>query len=185
MGDDVPFCARHDPGTPPAGSLLHAAISHTRTAACYSWTCCPSPAAANAGFGLQRLHREGHAIAIVSNESLARFKNMDVLARHLLKKQTRVSQWCHAIGVPMLALVATAKDHYRKPDIGTWQFMTQLADKSKVEIDLSSCFFVGDAAGRAGDHSDSDKRYAQACALRFFNETEFFGSSGSASRLVE
>ena len=126
-------------------------------------------------FRLQRLHREGHAIAIVSNESLDRFKSVDVLARHLLKKQTRVSQWCQAIGVPVLALVATAKDRFRKPDVGTWHFMTQLAAESKVAIDLSSSFFVGDAAGRTGDHSDSDRAYAKACALRFYNETEFFG----------
>ena len=180
MGDDVPVRAVDDPGIasrwckPP---LRAADLRTTYTAA----RAFGSPAAGLAWLArhdrcrLQRLHREGHAIAIVSNESLDRFKSVDVLARHLLKKQTRVSQWCQAIGVPVLALVATAKDRFRKPDVGTWHFVTQLAAESKVAIDLSSSFFVGDAAGRTGDHSDSDRAYAKACALRFYNETEFFG----------
>ena len=41
--------------------------------------------------------------------------------------------------------------------------------------DLSVSFFVGDAAGRDGDFSDSDKAFAEAVGLRFFNETQFFG----------
>jgi len=41
-------------------------------------------------------------------------------------------------------------------------------------IDLLFSFFVGDAAGRKGDHSDSDLRFAQAIPLKFYTEREFF-----------
>ena len=34
------------------------------------------------------------------------------------------------------------------------------SSSSFSSVDLSACFFVGDAAGRAGDHSDSDKLFA-------------------------
>lgn len=36
---------------------------------------------------------------------------------------------------------------------------------SSSSVDLSACFFVGDAAGRAGDHSDSDKLFAVTFAV--------------------
>ena len=35
-------------------------------------------------------------------------------------------------------------------------------------------FFVGDAAGRPGDHGDDDRRLAASAGVRFFSETDFF-----------
>ena len=58
--------------------------------------------------------------------------------------------------------------------------LSDTASKEKVNPaapDLSLSFFVGDAAGRKGDFSDSDKKFAEAVGVRFFNETEFFGQS--------
>lgn len=34
--------------------------------------------------------------------------------------------------------------------------------------DVKSSYFVGDAAGRSGDHSDGDKGFAKAVGLPFF-----------------
>jgi bifunctional polynucleotide phosphatase/kinase len=38
-------------------------------------------------------------------------------------------------------------------------------------------FFVGDALGRPGDWSDSDRRFAEACGLPWIGPEEFFGSA--------
>lgn len=58
----------------------------------------------------------------------------------------------------------------RKPEIGMWKELEQYIHRSlgeDYEIDLESSFFVGDAAGRIGDHLDSDKVFAETIGLRF------------------
>ena len=49
-----------------------------------------------------------------------------------------------------------------------------LPDMRSVRPDLASSFYVGDAAGRPGDHSDTDREFARAVGVRFHTETEFF-----------
>jgi len=41
---------------------------------------------------------------------------------------------------------------------------------------MESCFFVGDAAGRPGDHSDTDKVFAKAVGMQFYTPEEAFGA---------
>lgn len=43
-----------------------------------------------------------------------------------------------------------------------------------VKVDVTKSFYVGDAAGRAKDHSASDKQFAAKCNLKFYTEKEFF-----------
>ena len=66
-----------------------------------------------------------------------------------------------------------AKDHFRKPSTGCWDYLVRTLPVGAA-VDLSASFFVGDAAGRMGDHSDSDKAFAEAVGLPFFNEKAFF-----------
>jgi bifunctional polynucleotide phosphatase/kinase len=73
----------------------------------------------------------------------------------------------------MLVLCATAKDGYRKPSTGAWRHLGEEASDG-VRPDLASSFYVGDAAGRPGDHSDTDREFASAVGVRFHTETEFF-----------
>ena len=81
--------------------------------------------------------------------------------------RTRIDQFAAEVGVPMLAFAATQKGpekdprSYRKPLGGMWSHMAQ-ACNGGVEPDLSTCYYVGDAAGRPSDHSDSDKGFARA-----------------------
>jgi len=53
-------------------------------------------------------------------------------------------------------------------------------------VDLAQSFFVGDAAGRPGDHSDVDSGFAKTVGLRFMTPEQCFGdatnSSGASSR---
>lgn len=44
-----------------------------------------------------------------------------------------------------------------------------------LAADLKESFFVGDAAGRPGDHSDSDKAFADAIGIPFMTPEEVFG----------
>ncbi len=47
--------------------------------------------------------------------------------------------------------------------------------------DLASSFFVGDAAGRDADFSDSDLKFAQRVGLAFYNEAQYFGGPGTGA----
>jgi hypothetical protein len=64
------------------------------------------------------------------------------------------------------ALVAPAKDAFRKPEVGMWRALCAM--NGGIAPDLAASFYVGDAAGRPGDHSDADSAFAKAVGLPFF-----------------
>jgi bifunctional polynucleotide phosphatase/kinase len=75
--------------------------------------------------------------------------------------------------LPFQIFISTQKDKYYKPSTGMWSFMNNERNKGK-HIDKDLSFFVGDAAGRKKDHSDSDKKFAENCGVTFYTEDEFF-----------
>lgn len=122
---------------------------------------------------LKALHAAGHSIVLVTNESMDRFKKPDAIRSAILKKTGRLAGFAAAANVPMLALCATAKDDFRKPATGAWTFLRDHANAG-VPIDRAASFFVGDAAGRPGDHSDSDRAFALKVGVTFHDEKTFF-----------
>ena len=92
--------------------------------------------------------------------------------------RARLDAFAKEVGIPMQALCATQKGekdpkNYRKPKSGMWAHFDSSLNGS-VSPDLPACFYVGDAAGREGDHSDSDKGFAVAVGVKFFTPDEFF-----------
>ncbi|RPA88168.1 PNK3P-domain-containing protein [Ascobolus immersus RN42] len=75
------------------------------------------------------------------------------------------------IDVDCIVYVARGDDRYRKPRTGMWGVM-----RGDVggDVDMEACFYVGDAAGREGDHSNADKGFAEGVGLRFYTPEEFF-----------
>lgn len=51
------------------------------------------------------------------------------------------------LGVPFLLMAASAKDKFRKPCTGMWDHLRKVHN-GNVEVDVTSSFYVGDAAGR-------------------------------------
>lgn len=47
-----------------------------------------------------------------------------------------------------LYIIATQRDHCRKPEIGMWEYLQSLSTVGP--FDMKQSFYVGDAAGRAG-----------------------------------
>lgn len=68
--------------------------------------------------------------------------------------------------------------HYRKPEPGMWEEL-DLYIKGALgldySIDLEHSFYVGDAAGREGDHLADDKGFAENVGVRYHTPEEFFG----------
>lgn len=60
------------------------------------------------------------------------------------------------LGIPISVYAATSDSEYRKPRLGMWREFIDDNDLDVTGIDLENSFFVGDAAGRPGDHSTTD-----------------------------
>jgi len=124
---------------------------------------------------LRALHECGYKIVIFSNQGGVKGamdgKRADVV-------RARLDAFAKEMGIPMQAMCATQKGekdprNYRKPKSGMWaHFDSQL--NGSTSPDLRTCFYVGDAAGREGDHSDSDKGFAVAVGIKFFTPDDFF-----------
>ncbi|KAJ7581056.1 polynucleotide kinase 3 phosphatase-domain-containing protein [Mycena floridula] len=118
---------------------------------------------------LEKLHNEGFSIVIVSNQAG-------------LKSDSRLTDWKEGkmtsiakdLPLPFHLFASRSKDKYRKPDTGIWDELVRIFDKDGVAIDREASFFVGDAAGRKGDHADSDLGWAEKVGLRFFTPEQFF-----------
>ena len=80
--------------------------------------------------------------------------------------------------MPVTAFVAPGKDTFRKPASGMWRALA--ARSAGLQLDVAASFFVGDAAGRAGDHSDCDLAFARALQLRFYLPEEAFAAPAAA-----
>lgn len=61
------------------------------------------------------------------------------------------------LNFPFSVYAATTDPEYRKPRLGMWREFLDDYDLDVAGVDLPGSFFVGDAAGRPGDHSAVDR----------------------------
>lgn len=103
-------------------------------------------------------------------------------AKRYKSLKDRISQIAYDLQTPFWFYAATKEGKssqnnstsYRKPAVGMWlQFKKEL-EEAGASLDIESSFFVGDAAGRPKDFSDSDLKFAQAIGLQFYTPEEFF-----------
>lgn len=113
---------------------------------------------------LQQLISDGYNIVIVSNQ-----KRIGEVA--LRGKLERVSV---ALDIPFIAFCAREYDQYRKPNIEILSLIPE--ELGKME------FFVGDEAGRPGDHSDVDKKFAENAGIPFYTANDYFISGEKLDR---
>lgn len=126
---------------------------------------------------LKHLHENGFKIVIFTNQAGVSLGKTDI--NDFKKKlQTIISR----LSVPVQAFVAVKHGKYRKPKTGMWDVLTEYKNDG-VEIDLTSSFFVGDAAGRPEqktpvkrrkDHSLADRLFAINVGLNFHTPEEHF-----------
>ncbi len=83
--------------------------------------------------------KDGYRIIILSNQlgiGNGKLKKDDFMQK--------IESIATKLKLPFLMLASTARDRYRKPCIGMWEYLLS----QKNEIDMKLSFYVGDAAGR-------------------------------------
>jgi bifunctional polynucleotide phosphatase/kinase len=116
-------------------------------------------------------------LAILSNQSPA-----GKSAAALSQMQQRFAAVHAAIyaetGRRVWMLAATGSDINRKPHTGMWTLLQQLLQRT---IDKTTSAYVGDAAGRAGDHSVCDYAFAHNVGIPFYLPEAIFADSEHAA----
>lgn len=111
---------------------------------------------------LIELFRKGYTIALFTNQY---GKSKSVIE----KKVNRIKTLIDKLNIPCYVFIATGKDVYRKPETGMWKkFLTNANNKPEY------AFYVGDALGRRGDFSDSDKEFAVNIGIPYYQPEDVF-----------
>lgn len=117
---------------------------------------------------LKEVHDSGYSVVIFTNQAL---RGGDAIANWKQKIPLIAAALPE---VPFRIYAATAKDGYRKPMPGMWRELETVFAAENINIDKEASYFVGDAAGRAGDHAGTDRKFALNLDLKFLTPEEYF-----------
>ncbi|AUV65330.1 NRK1 [Alphabaculovirus myunipunctae] len=108
------------------------------------------------------LLRSGYTIVVVTNQ-------LGVTEGKVSAEEMRakIEYVCTALSVPLVVMMATRKDRYRKPRTGTMEYLLT----RQPNIKKRESFFCGDNVNGTLAH-DSD--YARACNMKFLYDFEYF-----------
>jgi DNA 3'-phosphatase len=112
---------------------------------------------------LYNLIHRGYTVVIFTNQSSRSEKETAT-------KFARVDHALKLLNLPVILMMATAKDQYRKPAAGMWSELLKLIPN----VDVQKSFYCGDAANRPQDHSGDDIDFARNIKLRFMTPEEVF-----------
>ena len=114
---------------------------------------------------LKECNSENYCIIFISNQ--AGLKSEEQINNWKLKMEYVVKK----IGIPICIYASIKKDIYRKPLPTLWHEITSKVDG---KINMLASFYCGDAAGRKGDHNDTDYKFALNNKLEFLLPEMFF-----------
>lgn len=107
---------------------------------------------------LGELYKSEYKIVIFSNQAGSSFDT-----KEFAKKIKAIAS---LLEVPLQVFGCTDYGYCRKPSVGMWWLLTR--NNEGIEIDMKQSFYVGDAAGRKGDFSDTDFKFALNLGLKFY-----------------
>ncbi|KAF9618460.1 hypothetical protein IFM89_001183 [Coptis chinensis] len=121
---------------------------------------------------MKSLHEDGYKVVIFTNESnIDRWKNKRKVV--IDSKVGRLNNFIKRVGVPVQVFIACGYGgEDRRPKTGMWRLMEKHLNSGN-EIDMDESFYV-EGAGRVGDHSDADIKFAEAIGLKFYVPEDYF-----------
>jgi DNA 3'-phosphatase len=108
------------------------------------------------------LLRAGYTLVVVTNQ--LGVSTGKVSAEEM---RTKIKYVCGALCLPMIVLMATRADNYRKPRTATMEYLLS----RQPNINLRKSFFCGD---NVNGTLNNDSDYAKACGLKFLYDFEYF-----------
>ncbi|KAI5951304.1 pnk1 [Candida jiufengensis] len=137
---------------------------------------------------LKQLHNDNYIIVIFTNQGAVVVNNNSKSYNNLKEKINLIQNdlitnyqidEIHVFASPkkpVKGITSTDEQHQksRKPEIGMWENLETELNKNNQTIDYPNSFYVGDAAGRKNDFSDSDLKFAENAKLRFMTPEEMF-----------
>lgn len=112
---------------------------------------------------LQRLITKGFSIIVISNQ--------DGDEKDHSKVREKFNQIQEALeDTPLVAAFATDCNLYRKPNAKIIEYLECFLS---TKIDLENSFYVGNNAGRPGDHSCCDRKFADNVGVPFYTIERF------------
>ncbi|KAH8804489.1 polynucleotide kinase 3 phosphatase-domain-containing protein [Xylogone sp. PMI_703] len=127
----------------------------------------------NVPIRLRALHNEGYTVIVTSNQGrLINFNGEE--SSEAIKFKRKMVLVARELGIPLTLFIAGSNDIYRKPRPGIWSVIPSQTGNVGRAIDTEKSFVIGDAAGRAKDHSDSDIHWSMNLGIGFFTPEAFF-----------
>ena len=132
---------------------------------------------------LRELHNTNYRLVIFTNEkTISQRVTTKSIYNAIVNKTSRLNEFIRTLMCPMEIFIATDDDQYRKGNgTGMWDVMLEDCTQYHIESMIKNVrpsilesFFVGDAAGREGDHSDGDKLFANSIGIEFYTESAYF-----------
>ncbi|OQD70035.1 hypothetical protein PENDEC_c027G02805 [Penicillium decumbens] len=127
---------------------------------------------------LRELSSDGFQLVVFSNQKRISIQK-DIKAgsadsKSLAMFKEKLAAMMTELHVPISIYAATTDPDYRKPRLGMWNEFHDDYDLDVYGVDMKESFFVGDAAGRPGDHSAADLGFASNAGLKFNTPEQFF-----------
>jgi DNA 3'-phosphatase len=116
----------------------------------------------NIGHVLLQLLLDEYTIVVITNQlgvSTGKLSVNDM--------RVRINSVCDSVALPMIVMVATKADNYRKPRTGAMEYLLL----RQPNINIKESFFCGD---NVNGTCKNDSDFAKACGMKFVYDCEFF-----------
>ncbi|KAF3925962.1 hypothetical protein ABW20_dc0106738 [Dactylellina cionopaga] len=127
---------------------------------------------------LREAHADGFQIVLFTNQNgfkLLSSKKGDTKNLDKYKEwKKKVNAIVEELNLPVKIYAASESDNYRKPRTGMFDhYLSELGDQADL-LDIENSVYVGDAAGRKGDFSPGDRKFAENVGIPFLTPEEYF-----------